>query len=95
MERDLSGSEWISRDDLSKKLNTKIDEFSVSKTCIFIILNFLNFFKYLKFVKLLEKLADHSLSKREEPFISQYILPFKPVIQLNEIPSVTEINSIL
>ncbi|RNA28696.1 28S ribosomal mitochondrial [Brachionus plicatilis] len=67
----LTGSVWISRNELCKKLNTKIDEFS-----------------YTKFIILLEKLAQHPLSKKEQVYINQFLTPFEPIIKLNEIPSV-------
>jgi hypothetical protein len=46
-------------------------------------------FKYKKFLILLEKLANHPLSKQEEPFIKQLMVPFKPPISLSDIPAVS------
>jgi hypothetical protein len=38
---------------------------------------------------MLQKLADHPLSKREEKFISQFMVPFEPPIKLSEIAQVS------
>ncbi|CAF0710744.1 unnamed protein product [Brachionus calyciflorus] len=42
---------------------------------------------YNKFIIMLQKLAEHSLSKREETFIGQFIVPFEPPIKLSDIPA--------
>jgi hypothetical protein len=38
---------------------------------------------------LLQKLADHPHSKREEQFINQFKVPFTPPIKLSDIPAVS------
>jgi hypothetical protein len=38
---------------------------------------------------LLKKLADHPLSKREEPFLKQFLCPFIPPIKMSDILKVS------
>lgn len=67
---DLTGSVWMNRLDLSKKLNANINEAN-----------------YAKFLVLIQKLADHPMSKREEDYLKQFLIPFVPPIKLSEIPA--------
>ena len=45
--------------------------------------------KYAKFIVLVQKLADHQMSKRESDYLKQFMIPFVPPIKLSEIPAVS------
>lgn len=47
-------------------------------------------FNYAKFVIMLEKLAEHPLSKHEEKYIDQFMVPFEPPIKLSDIPELQQ-----
>ena len=53
------------------------------------MLFFLTVLKYAKFLVLVQKLADHLMSKREADYLKQFVTPFVPPIKLSEIPAVS------
>lgn len=77
-----------SEEEVSTKMDISggvwIDRFKLSK-----LLNAtVDEFSYAKFLVLIQKLANHPMSKRQEEFIKKFLIPFEPPITLNEIPAV-------